>query len=137
MKHRLHLRVLDDTLAICQLPPGTSSPAWARGGELLAEIRAQHELTIVCRERLVPVQVTAERGWRAIMVQGPLAFSLTGVLAALAEPLARADISIFALSTYDTDYVLVKCESLELALHTLQRAGHTILDQFNKAPDID
>ncbi len=128
MGHRLSLHLLDDTLAVCRLPPGARPPGWAGSGDLWAVIRTPDELTVVCREDLVPGTVRAERSWRALKVQGPLEFTLTGVLAALAEPLARAGIPVFALSTYDTDYLLVKMENLERAIQVLRQAGHTIIE---------
>ena len=88
--------------------------------------RTPDELSIVCSEASVPPTARAQRGWRALEVQGPLDFSLTGVLAALTAPLAQARISIFALSTYDTDYLLVPGEDLARACATLTAAGHTV-----------
>jgi hypothetical protein len=86
--------------------------------------RTPSELSIVCREDAVPAGILANRGWRAIAVDGKLDFALTGILASLASPLAAAGVSIFAISTYDTDYVLVKQDTLERAIATLVGAGH-------------
>ncbi len=83
------------------------------------------ELSIVCPGSSVPADVRCEKGWVAIKVRGPLDFSLTGILAALASPLAADGIPIFALSTFDTDYVLVKEQDLLRAKKALERAGHT------------
>jgi hypothetical protein len=94
----------------------------------LAFIRTRDELTVVCVERLVPPEVIAERGWRALQVQGPLDFALVGVLAAITVPLAEAGVSIFAISTYDTDYILVKEEALERAIQALGQAGFLVLN---------
>ncbi len=88
--------------------------------------RGVDELSIVCAEESVPSQALAARGWRGLKVQGPLDFSLTGVLAALAAPLARESISIFALSTYQTDYVLVPGQHLARACQALTEAGHAV-----------
>ena len=121
----LHLTLLDERLAVCRLSPDEPPPPWA-SGELTAVIRTVHELSIVCANERVPPDVRAERGWRALMVAGPLDFGLTGILAALAGPLAEAGISIFALSTYDTDYLLVKEENLARALDVLREAGHDL-----------
>jgi hypothetical protein len=96
------------------------------GGALVSLTRTEQELSVVCREAAVPAEVQSERGWRALEVVGPLDFALTGILAALAGPLAAAGISIFALSTYDTDYVLVKATTLARAIAVLQAAGLTI-----------
>jgi hypothetical protein len=83
-------------------------------------------LSVVTAEADVPVDIVCERGWRALKVTGPLDFGLTGILASLANPLGDAGISLFAISTYDTDYVLVKEDKLHNALAALQAAGHTI-----------
>jgi hypothetical protein len=82
----------------------------------------------VCPAARVPDDVRAERGWRALAVAGPLDFALTGVLAALAGPLADAGVSIFAIATYDTDYVLVRADRLADAVGALRAAGHRVAD---------
>ena len=120
----LSLSVLPETLAVCRLGPDDAVPAWARAGAFGAVTRTASELSIVCREASVPAAVTANRDWRAIAVDGTLDFALTGVLAALASPLAAAGVSIFAVSTYDTDYVLVKGDTLDRAVAALSAAGH-------------
>ncbi len=124
---RLHL--LDPPLAIARLEADAPLPAWAALDEPLTCVaRTASELSIVCSEDRVPDEVRCERGWRALVVEGPLALTLTGVLAALATPLAEAGIVIFALSTFDTDYVLVREADLERTIVTLAAAGHE-LDQ--------
>jgi len=90
--------------------------------------RTPRELSIVCDDEAVPSDVLSERGFRALVIEGQLDFSLTGVLAAVASPLAAAKISLFAFSTYDTDYVLVKDERLEAAIAALQAAGLTVTE---------
>jgi len=121
------LNVLADRLAVCRLSPRADIPDWARPAELLSITRTQSELSIVCSQRFLPFDVQAERDWRAFEVKGPLDFSLVGVLAGLATTLAQAGISIFALSTYDTDYLLVKDADFERAALALTAAGHTIV----------
>jgi uncharacterized protein len=74
----------------------------------------------------VPQEVRAEGGWRCLKVQGPLDFALTGILAALTAPLAAAGIAVFAVSTYDTDYLLLKAENLHRAAEALRGAGHRV-----------
>jgi uncharacterized protein len=128
LQQDLPLIILPDKLAICRLAAETPFPEWARPGDLLAFIRSRDELTVVCVERLVPPEVVAERGWRALQVQGPLDFTLVGVLAAITVPLAQAGVSIFALSTYDTDYVLVKEEALEKAIQALGQEGFLVMN---------
>jgi hypothetical protein len=121
---RLQLRVLDDRLSVCRLPDGSALPEWAGSGTLSSVTWTARETSVVCAASAVPDGVVAEHGWRALAVAGPLDFALTGVLAALAQPLAGAGVSIFALSTYDTDYVLVREDVLEDAVHALVAAGH-------------
>ncbi len=122
----MELSVLPELLAVCQLSPDEDLPPWAGQNDLLAVIRDGDELTIVCAQRFVPPGVQAEQGWRALKIIGPLDFSLVGVLAELAATLAQAEVSIFALSTYSTDYILVKDEVLENAIRALRSSGHLI-----------
>ena len=123
---RLTLSVLAEPLAIARLEPAAPVPDWAGSGELCAVTRTADELSVVCGDAAVPAGAQAQRAWRALKVHGPLDFSLTGVLAALSAPLAHASIPIFALSTYDTDYVLVRDEDLDRACKALTQAGQTI-----------
>jgi uncharacterized protein len=122
----LTLTVLPERLAVCRLDPDAGLPAWAQRGSLWSITRTADELSIVCAAAAVPPDVRAERDWRALKVAGPLPFSLTGVLASLATPLAEAGISIFALSSYDTDYLLVREARLDAAITTLRGVGHRV-----------
>ncbi|HEU4404890.1 MAG TPA: ACT domain-containing protein [Polyangiaceae bacterium] len=122
----LRLEVLAEPLAVCRLGPRDPAPAWASSGPLQALVRSEGELSAVCADRAVPPGVRAERGFRALRVAGPLDFALTGVLAAIAAPLAREGVSIFAVSTFDTDYVLVREGDLGRALAALAAAGHDV-----------
>jgi uncharacterized protein len=121
---QLHLRVLPGLLAIVRLPPECSIPDWALSAPFSSVTRTAGELSIVCAEELVPVDREGEGGWRAIMLVGPFEFTMTGVLAAVADPLARAGVPIFAVSTFDTDYILVKQSSLDRAQAVLEAGGH-------------
>ena len=124
----LPLVLLPDRLAVCRLAADATEPDWARPGDLLALIRTRLELSVICEERLVPPDVLAERGWRVFQVQGPLDFSMVGVLAAIAAPLARAGVSIFVLSTYETDYVLIRENALDRAVEALTQAGFLVMN---------
>jgi hypothetical protein len=104
----LTLMILPERYAVCRLAAEADFPEWARPSDLLALLRTRDELSVVCAERFAPPEARAERGWRVFKVQGPLDFSLVGVLAAILTPLAQAGVSVMALSTYDTDYVLVR-----------------------------
>ncbi len=85
------------------------------------------ELSVVCPQELVPEDVRSEGGWRALKLEGPFEFSEVGVLASVAAPLAEAEVGIFAVSTFDTDYVLVKREQLQPAVAALRGRGHEVL----------
>lgn len=122
------LVVLDNRLAICRFGPDQPLPSWApKGkGEFFSATRTPQELSIIVAESRVPGDVKCERNWRLLMVQGPLDFSLVGIIAGLSGTLADANVSIFALSTYDTDYLMVKQADLERAVAALREAGYTV-----------
>jgi uncharacterized protein len=119
----IELAVLPGRLAVCRLEADAAPPAWGIGGALWSLTGTAEELSVVCEERRVPEGVRREAGWRALKVAGPLDFALTGVLSAIAAPLAAAGVSIFAVSTFDTDYLLVKDERLADAVAALRAAG--------------
>lgn len=124
----MHLTLLPLTLAICRLSPQTALPVWVWSDTRFLSITyTDDELSIVCVAESIPStlpEVQCEKNWRAIKIQGPLDFALTGILAMLAAPLAAAGISIFALSTFDTDYVLVREQDVLKAQETLEHNGH-------------
>jgi hypothetical protein len=125
----LRLVALAEPLAVCRLGPHDAPPAWAASGPLQALVRTGDELSIVCAERAVPEGVRAERGFRALRVVGTLDFALTGILAAIAAPLAREGVSIFAVSTFDTDYVLVREADLARARRALEADGLAVASE--------
>jgi hypothetical protein len=123
----LPLGLLPQRFAVARLPPDAGVPGWAVSSPVLSTVvRTRAELSLLTEESVVPAHAPAERGYRAFRVRGPLPFHLVGILAAVAQPLAEAAIAIFALSTYDTDYVLVKQADLPAARAVLQAAGHTV-----------
>jgi len=125
----MKLLLLPGLYAVCQLAPHASLPTWATSGSsgLASITRTRSELSIVCVQEDAPQDVRAERDWRCLMVEGPLDFSLTGVLSALLAPLAAAKVRIFALSTFDTDCLLVRAAQLDLAIEALSAAGHPVV----------
>jgi len=125
--HNLRLHLLPHQLAVCRLAKEDTLPTWVLASPFFVLARTQEELSVVCSQDIVPQGVLSEGGWRVLQVQGPLDFNLTGVLASLLNPLAAAGISTFAISTYDTDFVLVKENALQESLHALQTAGHTVV----------
>lgn len=122
----LRLSILPGKLAVCRMEQHAAVPAWATAGDFFSVTRTPAELSIVCSETLAPQGTQVEGGWRGLQVIGPLDFALTGILAGLAGSLARAGISLFAISTYDTDYILVREKDLPLAVTTLKEAGYDV-----------
>ena len=114
---------------MCRFASDARVPAWALEGGFFCVVRSRDELSIVCTEDAcsehpLPDGAPVERGWVALKLEGPFSFSMTGVLASFLQPLAEARIPIFAISTFDTDYVLIKRENLEQAVVALGAAGH-------------
>jgi uncharacterized protein len=124
---RLTLKILDVTLAICQLEPGSEVEEWSDGTGIFCVMRTDDEVTIVCSEDLVPMGVKCSKDWKCIRLVGQYEFSEVGVLSQLALPLAGANVPIFAMSTFNTDYVLVREQDLKRASEALRTAGHEIV----------
>ena len=118
---------------MCRLASDARIPGWAMEGGFFCVVRTREELSIVYSEDVclgdpMPDAAPVERGWLALKLEGPFPFSMTGVLASFLQPLAEARIPIFAISTFDTDYVLIKRESLQRAVAALRAAGHERVD---------
>ncbi len=122
------LELLPGIYAVCRLDKDAPVPDWATLSPFSSVTRTPHELSVVCPDARVPAGVKKESGWKVLMVEGPLNLSLTGVLASLTGPLAREGVSVFALSTYDTDYLLVKQEHLEKAIQLLSAEGYDVAE---------
>ena len=120
------LVVLSETLAVCRLPVDAAVPNWAWSGGLTSITSTDDELSLVCEADAVPDDVTHTGGWRALKVRGPLDFGLVGILAGISRVLADAAISIFAISTYETDYILMREAQLDRAIDALKAAGYSI-----------
>lgn len=123
---RSKLAMLPGRFAILRLDPGDDIPAWAWGGSFASVSRTGSELSIVREAEGIPEDVDADRGWRAMIVAGPMDLSIVGVLASIAGPLAGAGIPIFAVSTYETDIILVREEVAADAAEALRKAGHEV-----------
>ena len=126
MALRLSLTLLPDAFAICRLDAEAQLPAWAFGAPWWSITRTPDELSVVCTEACVPDGVVASRGWRALRFAGPLPLDQTGILASVTTPLAAARVSVLALATYDTDYVLIPAAQRAAAIDALERAGHSV-----------
>jgi hypothetical protein len=123
----LTLTVGAQRLAVCRLDAGAAVPRWFdAAGAPCALVRTEGELSLVAPQDNVPDDVRADRDWAVLAVEGPLDLALTGILSTLSGVLARAGVPIFALSTFDTDLVLVPAARRQDAVEALRRAGHTV-----------
>lgn len=122
----LTMQVQPETLAVCRLDAAAPLPDWAMGGSFSALTRTADELSVICPQSSVPPGVTCEPNWRALKVEGQLDFAMVGVLAGISGALADARISLFAISTFDTDYILVKETDLPGAVSALRSAGYEV-----------
>jgi hypothetical protein len=122
----LELTLFPERFAISRLAADAPIPGWATQGPFFSVTRTGDELSVVTELSRVPLGVHSQPGWRVLKVHGPFVLSEIGVLASLAAPLSEAKISLFAVSTFDTDYLLVASETLSAAIAALERAGHTI-----------
>jgi hypothetical protein len=122
----LDLDLMPGAYAICRWSADATLPDWAYQGGFVSVTRTPAELSAVCAFDAVPPGTVCEGPWRILAVRGPLDFALTGVMASLAAPLADAAVSLFAICTYDTDYLLVRAENLDRAVQALKAAGHRV-----------
>jgi len=113
---------------VCRLPVSAGLPERRPASGFYSVVRTADEISIVCDESRIPEGARAESGWTAFKLEGPFSFQSTGVLASFLSPLAETQIPIFAISTFDTDYVLIRSHDLPQALETLSAAGHRQLD---------
>ncbi|QEE14670.1 ACT domain-containing protein [Promethearchaeum syntrophicum] len=126
---KLDLVILKKKFAICQLSPKDSIPDPSNLGDFWSITKTDDEISLIVPENKIPhVNCKTEKSWRAIKIIGPLYFSLTGIIATLSTALAKAGISIFAFSTYNTDYVLVKEKNVEQSIEVLEKSGHKIIE---------
>jgi hypothetical protein len=127
VKHPLKFRRLPGFYAIVRLASSAPVPSWAFMGDFTSVTRTADELSIVCPAENLPAGVPPSQRWTCLKLEGPFPFSQTGVLLSFIEPLSTNEIPIFAISTYDTDYVLIQEEFVGASLHILQEAGHELL----------
>ena len=123
------LSLLSDVYGIARLAPDAPYPAWASGEGFTSLSRTTTELSVVCRDQLIPSQVRADRQWRCIQLVGPFAFDQTGIVLSVIRPLSEAGVGIFVISTYDGDVVLVKALDLPRSKALLTSAGHRWIDE--------
>jgi uncharacterized protein len=127
VNHQLKFRQLPGPYAIVRLAPDAPVPDWAANGEFISITRTTDELSIVCPAENLPPDVRSPHRWTCLKLKGPFRFSLTGVLQSFIGPLSYGQIPIFAISTYDTDYVLVQEQFLDASLDALLHAGHELI----------
>ena len=125
-RHSLKFRSLRESYAIVRLEPDAPIPDWATPGEFTSISRSADELSIVCAAINIPLSIRDPQRWICLKLEGPFPFSLTGILLSFIQPLSDNAIPIFAVSTYDTDYVLIQEEFSQKALAILREAGHEL-----------
>ena len=125
---QLKFRRLPASFAVCRLPPDAPIPALTTTALFTSITRTTEELSIVCPIDQAPPKAKCESPWTCFKVEGHFPFSLTGVLASFLDPLAERSVPIFVVSTFDTDYILVKEEHAATALEALIKAGPTLTD---------
>ena len=124
-----------ETLAVVRLAPGSEVPEWAESSSVFSVTATATETSLVCAARSVPTKARAQKPFTAFAVQGTLDFALTGVLAELLAPLAEEAVSVFTLSTFDTDWILVPADRADDATQAWRRRGHTVADAVPVTPE--
>ena len=122
---KLTLHLLNDTFSISKLPQFAEIPSILSQGDMCFIARTDEELTILCPEYMAPNGVQQELGWRCLKVEGEWKMDEVGVLASITQPLAEANVPLFVISTFNTDYIFVEDEHLVTAVQALQKAGHS------------
>ena len=117
---KIIIDLLPEKTAVCRLEHGSDVPEWAFSGEFFSVTGTPDELSVVCPQDCVPGNIMAEKEWRVFKVRGPLDFSLVGIIRTVSKVLADSGVSLFAVSTYDTDYFLVKEDKLADAVTALK-----------------
>ncbi len=120
-KRNLTLSLMPDSYAICRLAPESKVPAWAFQGSFYSISKTNDELSIVVDQRFAPEGIKKAENWKGFKIEGPLDFSITGILAALSKSLADNQIPLFCVSTFDTDYILVESQYYEKAKRVLAK----------------
>jgi hypothetical protein len=127
MKRSLQFTQIPGSFAVCRILPASPVPPWGLEGRFFSVTSTADEVSIVCSSAKVPEDVQHEGGWACFELIGPFPFGETGILTSFIQPLSDRAIPIFAISTFDTDYVLVKEDSVERAVRVLHEAGHQLV----------
>lgn len=126
MNKRLNLKLLKDKYSVCRLNKDDEIPKWIFNEEFFSITKTEDELSIVCLQDKIKEDIKCERDWKILKIEGPLDFSLIGILSKISTLMANNNISIFAISTYDTDYILIKEESIDKAIEILENNNYNI-----------
>ena len=131
---KLTMKLLKEIYSVCRLDKNDIIPSWIMNGEFFSITKTEDELSIVCSQENLPhntqyelLNIQCEKDWRILKVEGPLDFSLLGILASISSLMAQEQISIFALSTYDTDYILVKENDIDAAINALLKNNYDVI----------
>lgn len=124
----LTMKLLKERYGVCRLDKTELIPEWSKNSDFFSITRTEDELSIVCSQDNIPNDIKCEKDWRMLKIQGPLDFSLIGILASISTVLAQKGISIFAISTYDTDYILVKNKDIDNAIEALIKERYEVID---------
>lgn len=122
------MKLLKEKYGVCRLHKDEAIPEWAKNSEFFSITRTSDELSIVCNQDSIPDDIKCEKDWRALKIEGTLDFSLIGILASISTILAQNKISIFAISTYDTDYILIKNEDVDNAIKSLIKEKYAVIN---------
>lgn len=131
---KLTMKLLKEKYSVCRLDKNAALPTWVMNGEFFSITKTEDELSIVCLQENLPhniqyelINIQCEKDWRILKVEGPLDFSLVGILSSISGLMAKEKISIFALSTYDTDYILVKENNIDAAINILLKNNYDVI----------
>ena len=128
LKKILTMKLLKEKYGVCRLDKAELIPQWVTVSDFFSVTKTSDELSIVCNENNIPSGIKCEKNWRVLKIEGPLDFSLIGILAAITAILAQKSISIFAVSTYDTDYILVKDKNIDNAIAALINENYEVIN---------
>jgi hypothetical protein len=123
----LTMKLLKEKYGVCRLNETELIPEWTKNSDFFSITKTADELSIVCFEDSIPNDIKCEKDWRILKVEGPLDFSLIGILSSISTILAQTGISIFAISTYDTDYILVKNKDIDNAIDSLIKESYEVI----------
>ncbi|MCB2358251.1 ACT domain-containing protein [Clostridium estertheticum] len=127
----LTMKLLNEKFSVCRLNKNEQMPEWVKDSSFYSITKTSDELSIVCSQDSIPSNIKCEKDWRILKVEGPLDFSLIGIISSISTILALKRISIFAVSTYDTDYILVKNKDIDNAILALSNERYEIINQEN------